>query len=158
MKQLLPQQCPLPLLYLTWAVYLAVLVYLTVTGNYSQAVIWLVGLPLAWWAYVRLFPRISQYLGYGAVDDVAAEVVAERPVMVTMYGTTGCPFCPIVEGRLRALQERMRFELEYVDVMLRPKLAIAKGIRSLPVVEVGDRRLVGNATTQLLAEVIAGAG
>jgi hypothetical protein len=35
--------------------------------------------------------------------------------------------------------------------------AASKGIRSVPVVEVGGSRLVGNATTEQLAEMIAGA-
>jgi hypothetical protein len=32
---------------------------------------------------------------------------------------------------------------------------MAKGIRSVPVVEVGDHRLVGNSTTEQLAALIA---
>ena len=48
----------------------------------------------------------------------------------------------------------MGFELTETDVTLRPDLLIAKGIRALPVVEVGDARWVGNATSQQLAAFI----
>ncbi|MFQ5690706.1 MAG: glutaredoxin family protein, partial [Gemmatimonadota bacterium] len=68
----------------------------------------------------------------------------------------GCPFCPLVEGRLRTLAEEMGFEFEHVDVTLRPELVRTKRIRSVPVVEVGDRRLVGNATSRELVDLIAG--
>jgi hypothetical protein len=34
-------------------------------------------------------------------------------------------------------------------------MLLTKGIRSVPVVEVGDHRLVGNSTTEQLAELIA---
>ena len=43
-----------------------------------------------------------------------------------------------------------------VDVTMKPALVRAKKIRSVPVVEVGGRRLVGNATTQELARLVRG--
>ena len=52
----------------------------------------------------------------------------------------------------------MGFELRREDVTLRPDLVRAKRIRSVPIVEVGDRRLVGHATSQQLARLIAGVG
>jgi hypothetical protein len=48
----------------------------------------------------------------------------------------------------------MGFELEIVDVSLRPDVLISKGVMSVPVVEVGQGRLVGNATSQQLAQLI----
>ena len=51
----------------------------------------------------------------------------------------------------------MGFTLEVVDLTLRPQLLAKRGIRSVPVVEVGGRRLVGNATSEQLAALIAGA-
>lgn len=134
--------------------YLAGLIFFPVVGDYIAAVAWLVALPAALWAYVRLFPHICEYLGYGRVDDVAPASVERRPVRVTVYTSLGCPFCPIVESRLKALQQDMGFELEQVDVTLRPYTVTAKNIRSVPVVEVGNRRLVGHATTRELAALI----
>jgi len=55
-----------------------------------------------------------------------------------------------------ALREQMEFSLEEVDVTLKPGVLIAKGIRAVPVVEAGDRRLAGNATSEQLAELISG--
>jgi hypothetical protein len=40
------------------------------------------------------------------------------------------------------------------DVTLNPQTIMMKGIRSVPVVEVGDHRLVGNSTTEQLAGLI----
>lgn len=158
MKPILPQRCPLPFLYLGWVAYVGGLIYFAVMGDYMRAGVWLVALPVAWWTYVRVFPRASHLFGYGSVADVAAGEVGRKSVVVTMYSAVGCPFCPIVEERLRALQERMGFELVHVDVTLRPDLLRSKGIRSVPVVEVGGRRWVGHATTQELAELVGGRG
>lgn len=157
MKQLLPQKCPTAFLYLTWVFYVVVAAYLALGGDYLGAVIWLAGFPLALWAYVRLFPRISEYLGYGRVDDVAAEGAGTSGANVTMYSSLGCPFCPIVERRLKELREEMGFELEVVDVTVRPDVARSKGIKSVPVVEAGGRRLIGHATSRQLAELVKGA-
>jgi hypothetical protein len=55
-----------------------------------------------------------------------------------------------------ALREQMEFSLEEVDVTLKPGVLIAKGIRAVPVVEAGDHRLAGNATSEQLAELISG--
>jgi hypothetical protein len=40
----------------------------------------------------------------------------------------------------------MSFSLQEVDVTLPPVILVAKGIRAVPVLEVGGRRLDGNAT------------
>ena len=154
MKRLLPQQCPLAFLYLTWAAYILGTAYFLISGDYLRAGVWVVALPTAWWVYVRIFPRVSHYMGYGRVDDAAPGAIDHRAVRVTMYSSLGCPFCPIVQGRLIKLQQQMGFELEHVDVTLHPELLRAKSIRSVPVVEVGDRRWVGHATTRELAELI----
>lgn len=156
MKALLPQECPLAFLYLTWLLYAAGPVFFVVRGEPILAGVWLVAFPLALWGYVRIFPGISEFLGYGRVDDEAAPASALSSEAVTMYGSLGCPFCPIVERRLRELEGEMGFEFRYVDVTLKPELALAKKIRSAPLVEVGDRRWVGHATTQELARLITG--
>jgi hypothetical protein len=53
------------------------------------------------------------------------------------------------------LREQMNFSLEEVDVTLKPGVLIAKGIRAVPVIEAGNRRLAGNATSEQLAELIS---
>lgn len=156
MKQLLPQRCPIVLLYLTWLLYVAGVIVFLVESQYFTALAWTLLVPVGLWAYVRFFPVISQYVGYGPVDDARGGDVGRRATTVTMYTSLGCPFCPIVERRLEALKSEMGFELRHVDLTVRPDLAKAMGIRSVPVVEVGDRRVVGHATTRELAELIRG--
>lgn len=73
---------------------------------------------------------------------------------VVFYSAVACPFCPIVEERLDELRRRLDFRLRKVDVTLKPGLRKEKAIRSVPVVEVGDRRTVGHATTAELAALI----
>jgi glutaredoxin len=157
------QQCYLAAIYLNWLVLVAGLGYLLFTHHYGFAILWLVALPLAMWAYFRVFPSISQAMGYGKVDDQPANG-ADRPeplrngshLTVTLYTALGCPFCPIVEKRLQALRESMNFEIEKIDVTLRPDLLASKGIRAVPVIEVGERRIEGNATSEKLTSLILG--
>jgi glutaredoxin len=148
------QHCHLAFIYLTWVTYLGGLAWLVWRGRYVPALFWLVLFPLALWAYVRIFPRISRFMGYGEVTDQAALQARPAPVRVTLYTALGCPFCPLIEQRLEALQKSMGFSLDKIDVTLRPDLLASKGIRSVPVVEVGQRRLAGLATTSQLAGLI----
>jgi CBS domain-containing protein len=57
--------------------------------------------------------------------------------------------------RLEALQKEMDFTLERIDVTFKPQTLVSKGISAVPVVEVGNERLVGNATSEQLADLIA---
>ena len=139
------QQCYLAMIYLNWIVLAGVLGFFIFKGFYVLALAWLALLPLAMWAYIRVFPSLSQFMGYGRVDDQPAQRLGRVPTKVTLYTALGCPFCPVVKRRLMALREQMEFSLEEVDVTLDPGLLIAKGIRAVPVVEAGDRRLAGNA-------------
>jgi len=150
------QQCYLAMIYLNWIVLAGVLGFFIFKGFYVLALAWLALLPLAMWAYIRVFPSLSQFMGYGRVDDQPAQRLGRVPTKVTLYTALGCPFCPVVKRRLMALREQMEFSLEEVDVTLDPGLLIAKGIRAVPVVEAGDRRLAGNATSEQLAELISG--
>ncbi len=157
MKPLLPQRCPVALLYMTWVFYLGGFAYLAFRGGVVLAAAWLLALPAALWAYVRVFPHISGLMGYGNVDDVSVSSPRPSTAAVTMYGSAGCPFCPLVLGRLIALQQTMGFVLRYEDVTLRPDLARKRRILSVPVVEVDGRRLVGHATSEELEDLIVGA-
>jgi len=148
------QHCHLAFIYLTWVTYLGGLAWVVWRGRYVPALFWLVLIPLTLWAYVRIFPRISRFMGYGEVADQAAPQARPAPVRVTLYTALGCPFCPLIEQRLEALQKSMGFSLDKIDVTLRPDLLASKGIRSVPVVEVGERRLAGLATTSQLAGLI----
>ena len=95
-------------------------------------------------------------MGYGSVEDKAPNKVTSAPTQVTIYTALGCPFCPIVKERLMELRRAMGFSLSEVDVTLKPGVLIAKGIRALPVVECGGWRVEGNATSERLANLIAG--
>jgi glutaredoxin len=122
--------------------------------NILVGLVWLVLWPTFLWVSLRFFPTIARFLGYGLADDVPPAAPRPAPTSVRLYTNLACPFCPLVKSRLRALQAHMGFELEIVDVSLRPDVLIAKGIMSVPVVEVGQDRLVGNATSQQLAQLI----
>ena len=154
------QQCYLAVIYLNWAVFAAGLILLGLKGQWPLFVVWLVVLPIAGWAYIRVFPSISRFMGYGTVADKAPTAAAPTPASthgeVTIYTALGCPFCPIVKDRLIALSQAMGFRVKEVDVTLKPAVLVAKGIRALPVVECGTWRVEGNATSERLASVIAG--
>jgi len=150
------QQCYLASLYAQYLVLLAVAVVLFGRGQLGLALI-IVGLgAVSVWGYVRVFPSISRFVGYGSVADRPGHAPTTATTLVTIYTAVGCPFCPIVRHRLDDLQRRMGFELREIDVTLRPGLLIEKGIRAVPVVEVGDERLVGHVTTEQLVALITG--
>ncbi|MGH7599176.1 MAG: glutaredoxin family protein [bacterium] len=152
--RLLKQQCPVLMLFLNWATYIGGVIFWVFQKDYVAALAWLALVPLGWWAYIRVFPAISRYIGYGSINDRPAVKLDRAAVKVVHYTAQGCPFCPVVKRRLLALQEQMAFDLEEVDVTLRPDLLIAKGIRAVPVVEVGGQRLIGHATSEQLAALI----
>lgn len=149
------QQCHVSFVYGSWLIMACGVMFYLIRGNYLQAVLWLLFIPLLLWLYVRYFPSMSRYMGYGSVEDRPATVVTNAPVNVTLYTGLGCPFCPIVKRRLKELQPRMAFQLNELDVTFKPELLISKGIRALPVIEIGDARWVGNGTSQQLAQFIA---
>jgi glutaredoxin len=148
------QQCYMAVIYLNWLVLAGGLGFFVIKGHYGLALLWLVLVPLAMWAYIRVFPSISQVMGYGRLDDQPARNQRHVPAKVTLYTALGCPFCPVVERRLMALREMMEFTLDEIDVTLKPGVLVGKGIRAVPVVEAGGRFLAGNATSQQLAEMI----
>jgi glutaredoxin len=152
------QECTVLSLYFSGAVgvilYVAGLAFFAYRADWTELLLWLVFLPCLKWVYLRLFPRISKWTAYGRVDDKLPASVKRARVEVTYYSLLGCPFCPIVEKRLKALQKEMDFTLTTIDLTLRPQISASKGIRSVPVVEVGEDRLVGNVTTEQLAQLI----
>ncbi|MGC2331691.1 MAG: hypothetical protein WA581_09580 [Candidatus Acidiferrales bacterium] len=152
------QQCTVLSLYVSGAVgvilYAAGLVFFTYRANWTDLLLWLVFLPCLKWTYLRFFPRISRWMGYGRVEDKLPTSVKRAGVEVTYYSLLGCPFCPIVERRLQALRKEMGFPLKRIDLTFRPQVSASKGILSVPVVEAGKDRLVGNATTEQLAQLI----
>ncbi len=152
------QQCYMAAIYLTWAVYLGGLVYLGYQSRWPLAAVWLIGVPLFEWIYIRKFPSLSKAMGYGPIADQPGETVSAARVKVTLYTAIGCPFCPLIERRLRELQRQMGFSLETVDVTLRPDILASKGIRSVPVVETRGRFLTGLVFTKDLAAAIGAAG
>ena len=148
------QQCHIAFVYGSWLILICGLAYFFIQGNYVQAVLWPCFIGLFLWLYVKYFPSLSRFMGYGSVSDKSAENVQPTKTGVTLYTGVGCPFCPLVKKRLTELQSRMGFDLREIDVTLKPDLLIAKGIRALPVIEVGQARWVGNGTSEDLATFI----
>jgi glutaredoxin len=155
------QQCTLTNLYsgaIVFALlYAGGLAFYAYRGHWPAFVLWLALLPGARWVGLRLSPLTSKWRGQGSVDDRLPSSVNKAHVEVAFYSHNGCPFCPIVQRRLEALQREMDFTLTKIDLSFEPQLAASKGIRSVPAVEVGNERLLGNATTERLAQLIAGA-
>ena len=149
------QQCIVLALALGWLLSFAALLYFVYERNWVAGGLFVVLLPLVRWALFHFFPHLSRFLGYGRVDDEIPESTKVARVTVTFYSFFSCPFCPIVLQRLEALQKVMDFTLEKIDVTLKPQILVSKGIWSVPVVEVGGKRLIGNLTTAQLAEFIS---
>jgi glutaredoxin len=149
------QQCHVAIIYLNWLLLAGGLFLLLFEHLYLLSLAWVVVLPFAMWAYIRVFPSISQVMGYGRIVDQPARILNPSPTKVRLYTALGCPFCPIVKQRLLALRERIGFELEEIDVTLKPGLLADKGIRAVPVVEAGERQLVGNATSEQLVQLVS---
>ena len=150
------QQCYMAVIYLNWLLLAGGLLFFVIKGHYGFALLWLVLIPLGMWVYIRVFPSISPLMGYGRIDDQPAQNSGHVSAKVTLYTALGCPFCPVVKRRLMALRETMEFSLEEIGVTLKPGVLMDKGIRAVPVVEAGERRLAGNATSEQLAEMIRG--
>jgi glutaredoxin len=154
------QECTVRSLYYSGAVgaisYIVGLVFFALSAKWMALLLWLVLLPCLKWAYLRFFARLSEWKGYGRVEDRLPAIMNKARVEVTYYSLLGCPFCPIVERRLNTLQRAMDFTITTIDLTLNPRMAASNGIRSVPVVEVGGDRLVGNATSEQLAQLIAG--
>jgi glutaredoxin len=148
------QQCHISFVYGSWIVLLIGLAFYLFRGSVVQAVVWVFFVGLFLWLYVKYFPSLAKFMGYGSVADKPAGNVQSSKASVILYTGVGCPFCPIVKKRLTELQTRMGFEFSEIDVTLKPDLLIKKGIRALPVIEVADALRVGNGTSEEIAEFI----
>jgi glutaredoxin len=150
-----PQQCSTYSLAFSWIGYVVGFVVLAYLRHWVSAALWLVAVPCVRWALFHNFPSVSRFLGYGRIEDKFPATVGKAPVTVIFYTFFSCPFCPIVLERLKGLQKQMDFTLETIDLTLKPQLVMSKGFRSVPVVEVGNDRLIGNSTSEQLAELIS---
>jgi len=155
------QQCYVAGLACGWIGYALGLAYFSYQRQWVVVLLWMVGVPCLRWALFYFFPHISRFLGYGRIVDKFPPIPpsyanpSAAPVTVNFFSFFGCPFCPIVLARLQALRKQMGFDLETFDLTLKPQMLLTKGIRSVPLVEVGDQRLIGNSTTEQLAKLIA---
>ena len=150
------QRCHLVSIWMTWALVPAIAGVVAWRSGWSMGFLVLAAGSLFQVMYVRWFPRLSVLLGYGSVADQTAEAVgmpAKLP-QVTIYTASVCPFCPIVKRRVAELQQKYMFDVQEIDVTFRPEIIREKGIRSVPVIEVNGRTLVGNATTAQLADFL----
>jgi glutaredoxin len=153
------QRCHLSMVWLTWLglplLATVVGVRVGVVAGVAVLGIGVVGQLL----YVRWFPRLSRSMGYGAVTDTPAACVPTGGTLpaVTLYTANVCPFCPIIRRRLAELQQRAEFEVREIDVTFRPDVVRAKGLRSVPVLEVNGQLLVGNATSAQIAAFLENA-
>jgi len=148
------QQCYIAFIYASWLILAVGFVSLVAWGSILQALLWAAFVVLFLRIYVRYFPAFSSVLGYGSVADQPADEVRPSNAKIILYTGIGCPFCPLVKRRLQDLRTRMHFEFEEREVTLQPYVLMRKGLRALPVTEIGEARLVGNATSEQLAKFI----
>ena len=142
------------MVWLTWLGIPALAIGMGAKQGWWAAVFILIVGVFAQIFYIKLFPRISKWLGYGSVEDVAIEPTPKIKVssIVTLYTANVCPFCPIVKQRLIELQSNLDFKLNEVDITFKPNLIKEKGFRSVPVIEMDGEYWIGNATSaQLLS-------
>jgi glutaredoxin len=153
------QRCHLSMVWLTWIGLPLLAGLVAVRAGWVLAGVVLVVGVVGQVLYIRWFPHLSRWLGYGSVVDVPAGPGAKvEPIpVVTIYTANVCPFCPIVKSRLTELQRRWGFDLRVVDVTFRPEIIRDKGLRSVPVVEANGRLLVGNATSEQLVAFLTDA-
>jgi glutaredoxin len=154
--QPMKQQCYLFNVWATWLGLPALAILMGIIAGWWATLIVLLAGVFAQVLYVRIFPKVSRWLGYGSVDDVAPLRPEESrsAAKVTLYTANVCPFCPIVRERLVELQRTMGFELSEIDITFQPRLINEKGIRSVPVVETEGRFWIGNATSAQLASFL----
>jgi glutaredoxin len=148
------QQCHISFVYASWLILAGGFIFYVFRGEYLQACFWFFFIAVFLRLYVRYFPSLSRLMGYGSVEDQSAADVRPLNTKVFLYTGIGCPFCPLVKRRLIDLQLKMGFELKEIDVTFKPDVLIAKGIRALPVVEVGKAQWIGNATSEQLSSFI----
>ncbi len=150
------QQCYLYNVWFTWLGIPALAILMGIYAGWWASPFVLLAGAFAQIAYVRIFPKVSKYLGYGSVDDIAPESPKGSHTVskVTLYTANVCPFCPVVRRRLVELQRTMGFDLSEVDVTFQSGIIRQKGIRSVPVVEADGRLWVGNATTAQLVSFL----
>ena len=148
------QQCHISFVYGSILVLAFGFIFYLIRGDYLQACFWVFFTAVFLRLYVKIFPSISRSMGYGSVADQPAKDLQPSNAKVIVYTGLGCPFCPLVKRRLIELQVKMDFDLKEIDITFKPDLLIAKGIRALPVVEVGKAHWIGNATSEQLANFI----
>jgi glutaredoxin len=153
------QECRLSSVRVMWVAVLIVVLVPAATRGWPAALFVAMVAALLQVGYVRNFRHVSRWLGFGSVDDVrpAHRATTIRAIPhVTLYTARGCPFCPLVRQRLHELQQELWFALDEQDVTFRSARPRGRVIRSVPVVEVDGRFLVGNATSDALAAFLTG--
>jgi glutaredoxin len=153
------QRCHLTAVWLTWlGLPLVSLLVGLRAGLVGGLAVLAVGIA-AQVLYLRWFPHISRWVGYGSVADTPAAPIspATHLPQVILYTANVCPFCPIIRRRLEGLQRQTSFEVKEVDVTFRPEIIRAKGLRSVPVLEANGCVLVGNATSAQIAAFLKAA-
>ncbi len=147
------------MVWLTWLGIPVLAIGMGVIQGWWAAVFILIVGVFAQIFYIKLFPRISKWLGYGSVEDVAISPAQKIKIssIVTLYTANVCPFCPIVKKRLIEMQRNLEFKLNEVDITFKPNLIKEKGFRSVPVIEMAGNYWFGDATSaQLLSFLTKG--
>jgi hypothetical protein len=90
------QQCSVSIVYGSWLILIAGLFFWTLKGEYFQAFSWGIFIGFFLWLYVRFFPHLSRYLGYGSVEDQRANDIKQVKTEVILYNRCRMP---LLSGR-----------------------------------------------------------
>ncbi len=150
------QECKLVMIWFTWLGLPALAIAMGAIQGWWATVFILIAGVLGQVYYIKVFPKVSKWLGYGSVEDVAIQPAQKIKTssIVTLYTANVCPFCPIVRQRLLDLQSNLEFKLNEVDITFKPNLIKEKGFKSVPVIEVDGKYWFGNATSAQLLSFI----
>ena len=153
------QECRIWYVWMAWAGIPGIALLLGLMVDWRAGLLTLIAGVAFQVAYVRWFPHLSRWVGYGSVADVPAPASTRAGVagQVVLYTARGCSFCPIIRQRLAGLQGELGFELVARDVTFQPRWVAEKGIQSVPVTEAHGRYLVGNGTSAEILEFLRGA-
>lgn len=98
------QECTVQSLYLSGVMFVIIyplgLAYFAFEANWPVFAAWLIFLPCLKWTYLRFFPRIAKWKGYGSVEDKLPANVKKARVEVTYLLASGLSVLPNRETAL----------------------------------------------------------
>jgi hypothetical protein len=90
----LKQQCSAYAFLLFVLLGVGIFILLLKVTNSIGGLVWLVLWPTFLWVFLRFFPAIARFIGYGLVDDVQPAAQRQTPTSVRLYTNRPVHFAP----------------------------------------------------------------